>query len=155
MKNPLIIIVLVLFGMLTFGQSSNTTNSNFKKNAEGNPMIKRSNNIKYIDISIQQPGVEVCLGVNIPRQGFYNEWIDVYPNPNPGQFTLELQLQDAGTTLLIQLYDLAGKQVYESSDVPNGNRFRKDLDVNHLKKGVYFLHVTGKDKVGVKQIIIN
>lgn len=142
MKKLLLIIIVATNGICLYGQTLG-------------PEEKKSSNIKYIDISIQQPGVEECLGVNIPRQGDITDWIDVYPNPNPGQFTVELELTEAGAALLIQMFDLAGKLVLTINEMPESNYLRIDLDVSHLKKGVYFLHVTGKDKVGVKQIIIN
>lgn len=115
----------------------------------------KSTNIIYIDISINQPGVEECMGTNVPRQEMDDNWMEVYPNPNSGQFTLELKLRNSGSELLVQIFDMAGKLEYESSEMPDGSHLQKDLDVNHLQKGVYFIRVTGKDKVGVKQIIIN
>lgn len=115
----------------------------------------KSSNIKYIDISISQPGVEECMGTNVPGHNIDTDWINVYPNPNPGQFTVELQLHDGSNSLVIQLFDLTGKIVFESTELSNGTNLKKDLDVSQLENGVYFLQLTGKEKVGVKQIIIN
>jgi len=119
------------------------------------PLTKKSGNITYIDIGISQPNVEDCYEMTIPESSKDVDWINIFPNPNPGQFTMEIHLENAATSLYLQIYDLAGKIVFESRELPDGKHFRKDLDVNHLQKGVYFIRITGKDRVGVKQIIIN
>jgi len=119
------------------------------------PRMEKSGNITYIDIGIYQPNVEDCYGTLVPDKGMEHDWIKIYPNPNPGQFTLELNLYHPGKSLVIHIYDIAGKVVFESVETTEGNLFRKELDVSYFQKGVYFIRITGKDKIGVKQIIIN
>ncbi len=137
------LLAIMIFPVFVFGENTNI------------PQVKKSGNITYIDIGIHQPNVEDCYGMSVPEQEIDNSWIKIFPNPNPGQFTLELQLRSPSKALSVQLYDLAGKLMFESKVLPDGNQFRKDLDVSHLQKGVYFIRITGNDCVGVKQIIIN
>ena len=119
------------------------------------PQVKKSGNITYIDMGINQPNVEDCYGMSVPDMGMEHDWINIYPNPNPGQFTLELNLHQPDKSLVIHIYDVTGKVVFESVEETEGNLFHKDLDVSYFQKGVYFIRITGKDRVGVKQIIIN
>ncbi len=123
--------------------------------ADKGPVVKKSGNITYIDIGIYQPNVEECYGMSVPDIGIELDWIKIYPNPNPGQFTLELNLHQPEKSLVIHIYDIAGKVVFRSVEATEGNHFHKELDVSFFQKGVYFIRITGKDKVGVKQIIIN
>lgn len=116
--------------------------------------LKNAGNITYIDIGIQQPNVEDCLSVFVPDLGTDSEWINVFPNPNPGKFTLEVWLRDPGKTLTIQMYDLAGKIVFERKEKSEGKHFQKEVNVGDLQKGVYFIRITGNEKIGVKQIIV-
>jgi hypothetical protein len=155
MKKLFIIIVFVAIGKVSYGQTDNNTGRILNQDMKNSPVLKKTGNIKYIDISISQPGVEECMGTNIPIQDIDNDWIEIYPNPSQGKFTLELTLRNAGSELLVQIFDMAGKLEYENRVVTDGRHLQKDLDVNHLQKGVYFIRVMGKDRVGVKQIIIN
>ena len=119
------------------------------------PRMEKSGNITYIDIGIYQPNVEDCYGTLVPDKGMDHDWINIYPNPNPGQFTLELHLRHHGKSLVIHIYDITGKAVFESVEATEGNLFIKNLDASHLQKGVYIIRITGRDRVGVKQVIIN
>ena len=123
--------------------------------ADKGPVVKKSGNITYIDIGIYQPNVEDCYEMSVPDLGKDNSWINIYPNPNPGQFTLDLNIHQPDKSLAIHIYDVTGKVVFVSMEETEGNLFRKDLDVSILNKGIYFIRITGKDRVGVQQIIIN
>lgn len=123
--------------------------------ADKGPVVKRTSNIFYIDIGILQPNVEECYETLVPDNDMEQYWIKIYPNPNPGQFTLELNLHQPDKSLAIHIYDITGKVVFESVEATEGNLFRKELNVSNLQKGIYFIRITGKDRVGVKQIIIN
>ena len=123
--------------------------------ADKGPVVKKSGNITYIEIGIYQPNVEDCYETSVPDKGMEHDWIKIYPNPNPGLFTLELNLQQPGINLIIQIYDITGKLVFQTRETPDRSHFHKELDAGHLQKGVYFIRIMGKDRVGVKQIIIN
>jgi hypothetical protein len=119
------------------------------------PQVKKSGAITYINIGISQPNVEDCYEMSVPGTGIDNSWINIFPNPNPGRFTLEVHLQQPGTSLVISIYDITGKAVYESPETTDGILFQKDLDFGHLQKGIYLIRIMGKDRVGVKRIVIN
>lgn len=119
----------------------------------GNTPDKRTT---VLDISIHQPDVEACFDdVSIADIRGQSDWIRVYPNPSPGIFTLELDIQQEGQTIQIFVYDLVGKIVHQTTENPDGDRFSRNLDISFLKNGMYFIHVMGRDHTGVKQIIIN
>ena len=119
------------------------------------PLKKQSTNITYVDIGIHQPNVEDCFETSIFELDKDSDWIDIYPNPSPGQFTLELTLRYTGVAISITMYDATGRKVFEGTEFPEGNHIRKNLNVGDLPKGIYFIRIKGKDRVGVKQIIIN
>ena len=121
----------------------------------GNPRLTKTGNRTSIDISIHQPNVEDCYEVSIYDMEIDQNWIHIYPNPNPGQFTLEAKLPQYSKSLHIQIYDITGKLVFRSRETIEGHQFSKELNVSFLEKGVYFIRITGEHRVGVKQIIIN
>ncbi len=143
---PLSIALLLAIAFQTFTAMAFDT---------GTPQVKKTSNITYIDIGIYQPNVEDCYEMSVPYTGMEHDWIKIYPNPNSGLFTLELNLQQPGKNLLIHVYDITGKLVFQIRETPDESHFRKELDVSYFQKGVYFIRITGKDRVGVKQIIIN
>jgi hypothetical protein len=115
----------------------------------------KSGNIHYIDINIQQPNVEECYNTSVDIAKTENSWMLIYPNPNPGAFMLELRMQQTGIPIEIGIFDLAGKRVVHYWVSLTDHHFTKEINVNFLEKGVYFIRVTGKEDSGVKQIIIN
>ncbi|MEL7160401.1 MAG: glycoside hydrolase family 9 protein, partial [Bacteroidota bacterium] len=73
--------------------------------------------------------------------------ISVYPNPNPGQFTLDLRTPIARETVSIRLYDLNGRLVDRTSisTFAGNNRLRMDYRDSDLATGVYLLRVVSPD----------
>ncbi len=108
------------------------------------PRVKKSGNITYIDIGIYQPNVEDCYEMSVHETGMEQDWLNVYPNPNSGQFTLEVNLQKSSKSLDIHIYDIAGKLVFYDQNNINGSHFIQELNVGFLGKGVYFIRATSQ-----------
>jgi len=64
--------------------------------------------------------------------------VHVYPNPNRGHFTVELEL--AGLVGL-QVYDARGALVHNEVFTASGSRTQRILDLSTLAKGSYTLQV--------------
>ncbi len=78
----------------------------------------------------------------------FEEEIKVYPNPNDGNFYLDIPYQKE-EVVKIQIVDNLGKTVFESS-LKNGN----DVNIPNPQKGIYFVSVVMKDKIFTQKIII-
>jgi hypothetical protein len=76
--------------------------------------------------------------------------IKVYPNPNNGQFTLELGNVESGSSVC--LYNLLGTVVYRS--VTSSETALK-INLPGIKKGIYFVKVADKGKQLTKKIVVN
>jgi hypothetical protein len=85
------------------------------------------------DINIM---VNPCNGM-----GNYDGELDItiYPNPNDGQFTIELQDKQSRQVEL-RIYNTLGAQVF-SRQLQSSGYTRQSLDVRHLAKGVYYLQL--------------
>lgn len=67
------------------------------------------------------------------------EFLSVYPNPNNGQVTLEMNLK-APSDVVLTVKDLTGRTVNQAQ--LNGNsQFKTQLDFQNLSKGVYLLYL--------------
>jgi hypothetical protein len=62
----------------------------------------------------------------------------VYPNPNRGQFTVELDLMGL---VSLQVFDARGALVHNEVFTATGTRTQRSLDLSALAKGSYTLQV--------------
>ena len=95
--------------------------------------------------------IVVEFGVGIGEVVSDNHLI-VYPNPNTGLFTAELEL-DSPSALQIELNNVLGQRVYQNSVKPQ-TYWRKEFDLNSYVKGVYFLRISTDFGTLQRQIII-
>ncbi len=87
---------------------------------------------KYFDpISVN------CAGMNLT----------IYPNPNLGIF--KILGADAYSDLMVT--DIFGKVVYQMNNLATSN----DIDLSHLKSGVYFITIQSNNQSWVKKVVIN
>ncbi|MFZ5553698.1 MAG: choice-of-anchor L domain-containing protein [Bacteroidota bacterium] len=70
-----------------------------------------------------------------------NEW-NIYPNPSSGNFILSLQQLPAGNVEM-EIYSITGQLVY-SEQMMQFNLLKKEVNITHLERGVYFLRLTGE-----------
>ena len=81
--------------------------------------------------------------------------IVLYPNPSNGEFNVKFEAE-AGSKVLVQVYDMTGKLVgdYSSKVVRNGSNASLNVSENRLAGGVYLVKVkTSKQEKTIKLII--
>lgn len=78
--------------------------------------------------------------------------INVFPNPNNGQFTLDVEFGET-TTATITLKDVLGKDIMTPEFVQSVSSLRRSFNISHLSQGVYHLHLSTERGVVVKRII--
>ncbi len=79
-----------------------------------------------------------------------NDRIEVFPNPNRGQFmlTVDKDLENAK----IVIYNLIGEAVYAASDVMITSKMQ--IDLSGHPAGVYYLKLVAESGIAVKKVII-
>ncbi|MCC6703134.1 MAG: T9SS type A sorting domain-containing protein, partial [Fluviicola sp.] len=83
--------------------------------------------------------VVTTVGVD---ENTFAETIKVYPNPNNGQFSIEL-----ADNSLVEITDILGKQVFKGNLQKGANQ----VNLSHIETGVYFVTIiTGGKQVSVK-----
>lgn len=76
--------------------------------------------------------------------------ISIYPNPNNGEFNLDLSLIDA-KTITVSIYDIIGQLVsQQTADAVN-----KKMNASQLQNGTYFIKINADNKTTTQKIIIN
>lgn len=90
-----------------------------------------------------------CVGI---EEANFDGDVSVYPNPNNGDFTVEVELTQQ-RQLTIGLYDMVGKQVWLDDAIGNTSQLRKQYDIAQLPDGVYFLRVFADNQMTVYKLI--
>ncbi len=81
--------------------------------------------------------------------------LDIIPNPNSGNFILELN----STTLhkiqdyKLEIYSVEGALVY-NKEIKAKSKLRKKINLQHLNKGVYFVKLSSENGVLIKKMIL-
>jgi len=110
--------------------------------------------IVYIDVNIDQPNVEDCYETSVPDPVEAPGWFKVYPNPNHGTFSVEMDHLNEGEKISIVIHDLAGKKVHRSDVVASGTQLVHELNVSTIPKGIYLIKVQFQHHVSVERLII-
>lgn len=96
--------------------------------------------------------VKQALTTGIKKQTSTDNLMSIYPNPNNGEFVLELN----GSTnevkeSLVSIYNLMGQQVFEKQVMSNG---KQTIDVSTLTNGTYLVKVNSNGVILHKKITI-
>jgi hypothetical protein len=75
----------------------------------------------------------------------------IYPNPNRGQFTVELDLMGL---VSLQVFDARGALVHNEVFTSSGSRTQRNLNLSALAKGNYTLQVQNNGETVNQQIVI-
>lgn len=100
-------------------------------------------------------GVRAQFG-NISFVGLNNEKalnaeVNVYPNPNAGQFNLAIN-SDVIESYTVEVSDMLGRVVKTYEKLPNG---RFSIDMESESNGIYFVKVKSGDSVSTHKVMIN
>jgi hypothetical protein len=79
--------------------------------------------------------------------------VSIYPNPNQGTFTLELNTNKVDK-VNIRIMNSTGHLVYQEMDVQVGKAYRKLLDISREAKGIYLVMIQSELGTYTSRIII-
>lgn len=94
---------------------------------------------------------EMTCCVGIEEANFEGD-VKVYPNPNDGNFTIEIGLNQS-RNLSIGLHDMVGKQIWLDDAIGSTSQLRKQYDLSEMPNGVYFLRVFADNQMTVIKLI--
>ena len=78
----------------------------------------------------------------------------IYPNPSNGDFNLNVSGLDYGL-VKVSISNIIGKQVFETEVEASNGSLSKELHVNYLSNGIYFVKINSGKKEHIKKIVIN
>jgi len=134
------------------GNNSNQQNPSHTYNNSGQFTVGlRIKNGLYSD-SIQKQGF-IIISVNGEVEFFSATELKVFPNPNNGKFTIDIQT--SGTkSFNLRIFNLLGEQVHAQKLKVVGQTL-ETLDLRTLSKGVYFIRLDNKYESINRKIVID
>jgi len=94
--------------------------------------------------------IPVIVGIGEPSTNGID--IQIYPNPNRGEFNISCLFAEP-TEVLIHIYDLRGQKIYENS-IEHGGQSEEQIDLKGLEKGIYLLQITTETHTVNRKIVI-
>ncbi len=83
----------------------------------------------------------------------HNTDMQVFPNPNTGQFTL--WIQGAGLPELeVRMWNVRGQHLYQETLNFNGGELRKQYDFSALAAGIYYIQIGSNNRFITQKLII-
>ncbi len=92
--------------------------------------------------------VSLCTGINNPVSDAAN--VNIYPNPNMGQFTIDLGYVPA-QPVIVDIMDALGQKVQSFEMIST----TKQVDLSVYGSGVYTLRVINGNSISVYRVISN
>ncbi len=82
-----------------------------------------------------------------------NNSLQIYPNPSNGEFTIQINSLTNGV-YQVSVVDLVGKELYKQEmNCNSGNNMQK-LNLQHLEKGLYLVHIRKGEGTSTKKLFI-
>lgn len=89
-----------------------------------------------------------CENISLSTSDFKEEMgITLFPNPTKGQVTIESN----STVESIEVFDITGKSVFYKDY--NDASYKKEINLNHQKSGIYFVRIYSKNKYITRKVI--
>ena len=81
--------------------------------------------------------------------------LELFPNPNSGDFTLIISFNNIIDKAIINIYDTKGKSVYKEIVFSDSNKLVKQLNIDRLLAGTYVFEVKNAQQVSTTKLVIN
>lgn len=94
-------------------------------------------------------------GPNVVSNVLADKNLELFPNPNAGNFTLKISFKDNIDKATITVYDTNGKRVYSEIVFSNSNKLVKQLKIPDLKPSTYLFEVKNAQQVSTTKLVIN
>ena len=104
-------------------------------------------------VGIFSEAIEVTVVYGVGIEEYEALKVQILPNPNNGEFILKMETESHGY-LEIQVLDAIGNTVYTGMIELTSNKMNKRISLNHLKKGIYFIHFSNDEISHSQKLII-
>ena len=92
------------------------------------------------------------MWVGVAEQ-FANKIVKIYPTPNQGRFTLEINTSTPDI-LKMKVYDATNAIVYQEENIQVNGPFKNQIDLGQLSNGIYFMVLEGSNQHYFQKVVI-
>lgn len=78
--------------------------------------------------------------------------LKVYPNPNKGNFVIELN-SEGSKEIKVNVFDMSGRQIFAKNFANNG-AFNQKINLENAQSGVYLVSISDGTKKTVKRVVV-
>jgi hypothetical protein len=79
--------------------------------------------------------------------------LTVFPNPNNGEFTIQLDTK-TGESNLIEVFNQFGQRIFWQQEISPENKSLKAINLGEKSSGIYFVRAKTKSKIQSAKIIL-
>ncbi|MBI3509421.1 MAG: T9SS type A sorting domain-containing protein [Bacteroidetes bacterium] len=97
--------------------------------------------------------IGLANGVGIDAASLMQNSMSITPNPNDGNFQLNIQILNSGK-IEVKVFDAIGQIAYEKTENAGAGIFTEKMDLSSLAKGVYMVQVKTEKGIVVKRLVI-
>jgi hypothetical protein len=118
-------------------------------------LTDKSGNVSYTDwrkILVISPNEGGCQ-TSVNEHSGMDKYVNVYPNPNTGKFTVKVELPTS-EQVKITVTNAVGQQVAEVAEGMMSKNL-VSVDLTNQSSGIYFLNIQTATQNVVKQVVIN
>ncbi len=115
---------------------------------------------KYLGVRITQPDVDKCIAHNLQDPGNIQQLGEIiqkaslFPNPNTGCFTINIETAIVVDSYIVEAYNNIGIQVYSYEYPCDGTVLTEELCLPNPVPGISYIIIKTRDFQIMKKIII-
>ena len=79
--------------------------------------------------------------------------MQIYPNPNNGDFKVKFNLEQ-NDIISLRVFNALNKIVFEENNISVGQSFTKDMKLENVTNGIYYLQIDGKNTNIIKKLLV-
>lgn len=109
----------------------------------------------FLTNGYKEPGERIYFSVGNATSvntEIIDKTFNIYPNPNNGQFIIELQRQYEKVE--ISIFSVSGNKVYYSEWINSVQSNKKTIHLDKLNQGIYFVHLSSAKASYSKKLVI-
>ena len=80
--------------------------------------------------------------------------LNIFPNPNQGEFTIEMQGEDLGK-IEVRIYNITGTLIYNETGMDGENGFSSQIRLGEYQQGLYLIKVSYDHGSIVRKLLLN
>ncbi|MCH8317338.1 MAG: T9SS type A sorting domain-containing protein [Bacteroidetes bacterium] len=96
--------------------------------------------------------VNILTGINL-QSSISTVQLEVYPNPNTGEFTVTFKIIEK-QHINLKVFNIKGQVIYEENLSDFKGKYQNKIDMSGYAKGIYNLQLSTKEKTINKKIIL-